>query len=82
MDFTSETMQARKEWCEIFKVSKKKKIHAEEFQIIYMDILKEERHNFLTPRVLAFHGNYFKKAHMKRERNDLIVEKPDQNYLS
>ena len=24
MDFTSETMQARKEWCEIFKVSKKK----------------------------------------------------------
>lgn len=25
MDFTSETMQARKEWCEIFKVSKKKK---------------------------------------------------------
>lgn len=61
MDFTSETMQARKEWCEIFKVSKKKKIHAEEFQIIYMDILKEERHNFLLLEYWLFMVTISKK---------------------
>ena len=68
MDFTSETMQARKEWCEIFKVSKKKKkIHAEEFQIIYMDILKEERHNFLLLEYWLFMVTISKK-HIWKER--------------
>ena len=61
----SETMQARKEWREMFKVSKK--IHTEEFQIIYVDILKEERYNFLLLEYWLFMVT-ISKEHIWKER--------------